>query len=58
MKRADMKAAARFRAVCECGKKSPRYATDHTTTYWMRDHERWHREQQATVFAEEGADHA
>ena len=43
MKRAELKAAAKFRAICECGKKSPRFATDTTTNYWMRDHERAHR---------------
>ena len=48
MKREDMKAAAKFRASCDCGAKSPRFATDTTTGYWMRDHERMHRELQAT----------
>jgi hypothetical protein len=41
--RSDLKEYARFRAVCECGKKSPRMATQLTVAYWMRDHEQIHR---------------
>jgi len=44
-KREDMIAAAKFRVVCECGKKQPRFTTDTTANYWMRDHERWHRDE-------------
>lgn len=48
MRRSEMKAAAKFRAVCECGAKSPRFATDTTTNYWMRNHEGVHRAQTVT----------
>lgn len=43
MKLADMKSYAKFKAICECGAKSPRFATDYTAARWMREHEAWHK---------------
>lgn len=47
MKRIDMKAAAKFRAVCECGAEQARATTFFTAERWMRKHEQEHREEQA-----------
>jgi uncharacterized protein (DUF433 family) len=43
MKREDMKAAAKFRPVCECGQRAPRYSTVMTADRWMQQHEAEHR---------------
>ena len=43
--RADMKAAAKFRASCgTCGMATPRFVTAMTAYHWMLKHEREHRQ--------------
>lgn len=44
MKRAEMSAAAKFRATCDtCGKRQPRATTHWTSSQWMSRHEADHR---------------
>lgn len=55
MKRADLTAAAKFRAVCTtCGRRQSRPTTAHTSALWMGQHESEHRRMAADA-AEQGA---
>lgn len=41
--REELKNVTTFRAVCKCGKKSPRWVSAWTTAQWMNRHENEHR---------------
>lgn len=48
MKREDMTASAKFRAICaRCDKGQPRATTAHTAAIWMNRHEAQHRQEDA-----------
>lgn len=42
----------KFRVVCECGQKQPRYASNFTAQKWMHAHLRSHAPEEAEDFGE------
>ena len=42
----------KFRAICECGEKQPRYTGAYTAQHWMRNHLRSHAPEEPEDFGE------